>query len=1129
MDTEVSPDISELQQAVRAADPAAFLVPARILRRVIVEHCRLVGFEIKVPHRKSYIIDLEPLLEIVDLEELGNRTGVSLPRRVILLAQPDPRKMAGMTWGEALVYCWRLLFHARVHMALEDRIVGGALSAAGIRQRIRQIGSLEFKEIRTVLDQEDMLLPPCDDAAVYVEFAAVYLELQCFAWRFLPHYFPGMENPGLIDELLAKDIDARKILQATRPSGAPDPQDRSPLDNQDHWPMEGEEVDFTPLPPVERPSEVKYRRLVRRAQRPSALGNVVGAAIWRARAERWAPPELAARAHAAVREDINHLVDRLMSALDIRQRNTQAWADALLALVEQTPRGIWTVEARLLYDLQKACVDHEREIYTIDVVEWALSLGRRPIKRPLPQQREVLLSKHLRTAARRLAAVRISGVQRVQLSALLREATQKLEDRVRVQFRPMIARVLDEVGLVPQNMPERVSRKKLIEELLDRIVERGYSSMGDLRDALSSNQVKLPDLAKVNDLLHGDQLLRADRRLSLVLDGVCRRGEAYLRWMQRFSAVAFGTRLGRFLTRYLVVPFGSAFMVAAGIYYLTEDFFDVQLPIYNWHTILPLGLFFFGLLNVARFRHGANRFFRTVFKYLRLYAIDPLIWITHTLLVQRLLQSRWFRLTWRFALLPLMLTYLLWWLIPMRVLPNWLTETGAALSIFLAINLALNSRSGRKLKEIAWEWCVQNIQRYGTKVLLGGFYLLIDIFKIALEYTERLLYSVDEWLRFRSGQSRTSMILKGVLGVFWFYITYLVRFAVNLLIEPQFNPLKHFPVVTVSHKFVYAGLYIFADIFQSIMATFGYDFSDAESRWITGGIIWCIPGIFGFLAWELRENWRLYAANRPEFLRRVSIGHHGESMARLLRPGFYSGTIPKRFAKLRRAERKARAKGNWKAARKHLAVLNQIEESILHFVQREFVTLLGESKCWQSAPLAVQDIHLATNRVRVALWRAEAPYADLEITFEVQSHWLLARAASPGWIAQLKPKQRQVLSAALAGLYKLGAADLVYQQVESALLPLTPFFEADIEGLVIWPGDSPEVQVRYNLVDDGSIAAPGYIGPANRVFPTVVRSKFVFRDVPIPWNCWVDFWERDQIGGLESGDNLAPIVILPAQ
>ena len=90
-------------------------------------------------------------------------------------------------------------------------------------------------------------------------------------------------------------------------------------------------------------------------------------------------------------------------------------------------------------------------------------------------------------------------------------------------------------------MPERVARKKLVEELLDQIGERGFLAMGDLRDAISRNNLKLPDLSDLRDFLRGDQLLRADRRLATVLDGVYRRGEFYLRWMQRMSSLGFGT------------------------------------------------------------------------------------------------------------------------------------------------------------------------------------------------------------------------------------------------------------------------------------------------------------------------------------------------------------------------------------------------------------------------------------------------------------------------------------------------------------------------------------------------------------------------------------------------------------
>ena len=70
-------------------------------------------------------------------------------------------------------------------------------------------------------------------------------------------------------------------------------------------------------------------------------------------------------------------------------------------------------------------------------------------------------------------------------------------------------------------------------------------------------------------------------------------------------------------------------------------------------------------------------------------------------------------------------------------------------------------------------------------------------------WVERQLYAVDEWLRFRGGDSQGSLAMKAILGLVWFPIAYVFRFVFYLLVEPQINPVKHFPVVTVSHKVIW--------------------------------------------------------------------------------------------------------------------------------------------------------------------------------------------------------------------------------------------------------------------------------------------------------------------------------------
>ena len=158
-------------------------------------------------------------------------------------------------------------------------------------------------------------------------------------------------------------------------------------------------------------------------------------------------------------------------------------------------------------------------------------------------------------------------------------------------------------------------------------------------------------------------------------------------------------------------------------------------------------------------------------------------------------------------------------------------------------------------------------------------------------------------------------MFKACLGLVWFFVAYVVRIYVNLLIEPQVNPIKHFPVVTVSHKVILPMSLKLTRLLAAPLSPLGPRFA----LFIAGTTVLLLPGVFGFLVWELKENWRLYEANRAESLRPVLVGDHGETMGSLLRPGIHSGTLPKLFAKLRKAERRAtrrpRRAGDVQAAR----------------------------------------------------------------------------------------------------------------------------------------------------------------------------------------------------------------------
>ena len=116
------------------------------------------------------------------------------------------------------------------------------------------------------------------------------------------------------------------------------------------------------------------------------------------------------------------------------------------------------------------------------------------------------MSKHLRNAERRLVSAKLSGSERDRWGSLLKAAASSAEKQLRRRLRPLVTTALDDVGLLPENPSEQVSREKLIDELIDCVVQRGYLTMGYFRDALSRNQLKLADLSGVRELWSGDRL-----------------------------------------------------------------------------------------------------------------------------------------------------------------------------------------------------------------------------------------------------------------------------------------------------------------------------------------------------------------------------------------------------------------------------------------------------------------------------------------------------------------------------------------------------------------------------------------------------------------------------------------------
>ena len=144
-------------------------------------------------------------------------------------------------------------------------------------------------------------------------------------------------------------------------------------------------------------------------------------------------------------------------------------------------------------------------------------------------------------------------------------------------------------------------------------------------------------------------------------------------------------------------------------------------------------------------------------------------------------------------------------------------------------------------------------------------------------------------------------------------------------------------------------------------------FGKVLANTVAGMTVLLLPGVVGFLVWELRGNWRLYAVNRRRELRPVIVGSHGETLIRLMRLGIHSGTLPRLFAKLRRAARKANPSRRVRDLMGYYAKLHHVELHVRHFFDREFLGFLAESPAFAGTVLEIGETDVGTNSLRVEI------------------------------------------------------------------------------------------------------------------------------------------------------------------
>jgi hypothetical protein len=531
--------------------------------------------------------------------------------------------------------------------------------------------------------------------------------------------------------------------------------------------------------------------------------------------------------------------------------------------------------------------------------------------------------------------------------------------------------------------------------------------------------------------------------------------------------------------------------------------------IYTTESLLGGAVFLFLLLHVPPFRRVVVAGARGVWRGLRFVVLDALVAVWLHPIAQAILQSRFVRWVVKPAIPAALAAWLAW---------GW-WRWAVAGAVYAVAAAALNSRLGRRVEEIAIDWLVRSARHVTGRVVPALVKYVLRLFVQLVELFERALYRVDEWLRYRTGQPVIAVLVKGVFGAIWFFVAYVLRLSVNLFIEPTVNPIKHFPVVTVAAKLI---LPFTEPMLRGIGGPASRLLGDVLGNGFAAFAVIMLPGLAGFLVWELKENWRLYKATRAKALQPRVIGHHGETMARFLRPGFHSGTIPKLFTKLRRAAWKQ----DERAVSRHKEGLHHVEEAVGKFAERQLVAMLDECAAFGARDVALGRVEIGSNRVQATLVCPSVGPEPATIRFELQSGWLVAGIPAPGWIGRLSDDQRRIFEIVLAGFYKLAAVDLVREQLEHALRShpgaAAPPYDLADEGLVVWPARGFEVELVYDLKAASLEPVVRGAAYAGEILDLAGRHA-MFGHEELYWSVWSTTWQQ-----IARGEAPFPIIVGPS-
>ncbi|RME83635.1 MAG: hypothetical protein D6785_06485, partial [Planctomycetota bacterium] len=539
-----------------------------------------------------------------------------------------------------------------------------------------------------------------------------------------------------------------------------------------------------------------------------------------------------------------------------------------------------------------------------------------------------------------------------------------------------------------------VAFQKIQKDFIRILSQKYHTKFSDLRDILSRNLLPIHDLRGPKEYLLGDQLFQLDSMMGKKLNGVHQSAEVYMQVIHRISSFLFGWQGGRWFSKYFLLPFGGGFVIYEALNHILSAFGKGGVMLHPVEKALDFGKHHWEVLdhfiqyasqnwfpkNAVYITHEGEKISRTLSSIeLQAHAIHVFslfLWIfifgilfqfffytrLGNLLGKKILRSFWLIIKFFFWQLPrriwnwkwvqflyrlrfwqyvhtflfkplfysLLVSYPLYYF---THIPEQVGEKEFFLFFFVMANGFMNTPLGRNFFDYFEDRLNEGIHKLNKALFVNLFHFIMEGFKQVVHMVEKVLYYADDFFRFRKGDRVLMQFFKAMFGKLWYAMNYLIRFTINLVIEPQINPIKHFPIVTVSHKIILPIAILSTENARVILGQ-----SLGKDNWITwAGVTlvflftqFGIPGICGFMAWEFRENWKLYCHGKPQEVKPLVFGSHGEDMARMLCPGFHSGTLPKIFRNLRREAWKdywedSSRLGKWKEK------LHHAKEDLSHF------------------------------------------------------------------------------------------------------------------------------------------------------------------------------------------------------